>query len=123
MPNDAAAEKSGSTEHGDGATLRCRHDSNSPLHLAEKVRTTRTDADHKRFQSLLEWQAASSCLWSLRRSLPAGWMTQKLGVARRRQVQRSQKVTQRAASIAGLSLFAWFGAICGSIVLGSGLAV
>ena len=25
MPNDAAAEKSGSAEHGDGTTVRCHH--------------------------------------------------------------------------------------------------
>jgi hypothetical protein len=30
MPNDAAAEKAGSAEHGYGATVRCHHDSNSP---------------------------------------------------------------------------------------------
>jgi hypothetical protein len=29
MPNDAAAEKAGSTEHGDGAIVRYHHDSNS----------------------------------------------------------------------------------------------
>ena len=28
MLNDAAAEKAGSAEHGDGATVRCHHDSN-----------------------------------------------------------------------------------------------
>ena len=28
MPNDAAAEKAGSAEHGDGATVRYHHDSN-----------------------------------------------------------------------------------------------
>ena len=33
MPNDAAAEKAGSAEHGDGATIRCHHDSNSPIHV------------------------------------------------------------------------------------------
>ena len=33
MPNDAAAEKAGSAEHGDGATVRCHHDSNSPIHV------------------------------------------------------------------------------------------
>src|ERR1700737_915686 len=33
MPNDAAAEKAGSAEHGDGATVRCHHDSNSPVHV------------------------------------------------------------------------------------------
>jgi len=33
MPNDAAAEKAGSAEHGDGAIVRCHHDSNSPTHL------------------------------------------------------------------------------------------
>jgi hypothetical protein len=32
MPNDAAAEKAGSAEHGDGAIVRCHHDSNSPIH-------------------------------------------------------------------------------------------
>jgi hypothetical protein len=31
MPNDAAAEKSGSAEHSDGATVRCHHESNSPV--------------------------------------------------------------------------------------------
>jgi hypothetical protein len=31
MPNDAAAEKAGSAEHGDGATVRCHHDSNRQL--------------------------------------------------------------------------------------------
>src|ERR1700674_1409891 len=31
MPNDAAAEKAGSAEHGDGPIVRCRHDSNSPI--------------------------------------------------------------------------------------------
>ena len=31
MPNDAAAEKAGSAEHGDGATVRCYHDSNRQL--------------------------------------------------------------------------------------------
>jgi hypothetical protein len=30
MPNDAAAEKSGSAKHGHDATIRCHHDSNSP---------------------------------------------------------------------------------------------
>ena len=33
MPNDAAAEKAGSAEHGDGAIGRCHHDSNSPIHV------------------------------------------------------------------------------------------
>jgi hypothetical protein len=33
MPNDAAAKKAGSSKHGDGATVRCRHGSNSPIHL------------------------------------------------------------------------------------------
>src|ERR1700730_13775676 len=33
MPNNAAAEKAGSTEHSDGATVRCHHDSNSPVHV------------------------------------------------------------------------------------------
>jgi hypothetical protein len=33
MPNDAAAEKAGSAEHGDGATVRCHHDSNSLIHV------------------------------------------------------------------------------------------
>jgi hypothetical protein len=33
MPNDAATEKAGSAEHGDGATVRCHHDSNSPIHV------------------------------------------------------------------------------------------
>src|SRR6476659_9422436 len=33
MPNDAAAEKAGSAEHGDGATVRCHHDSNSPVYI------------------------------------------------------------------------------------------
>ena len=28
-PNDAASEKAGSAEHGDGAIVRCHHDSNS----------------------------------------------------------------------------------------------
>src|SRR5258705_1052556 len=41
MPNDAATEKAGSAEHGDGATVRCHHDSNSPVHVG-----------------------ASHCLWS-----------------------------------------------------------
>ena len=27
MPNDAAAEKAGSAEHGDGLIVRCHHDS------------------------------------------------------------------------------------------------
>jgi hypothetical protein len=27
MPNDAAAEKAGSAEHGDGPIVRCHHDS------------------------------------------------------------------------------------------------
>ena len=31
MPNDAAPEKAGSAEHGDGATGRCYHDSNRQL--------------------------------------------------------------------------------------------
>jgi hypothetical protein len=31
--NDAAAEKAGSAEHGDGATARCGHDSNMPVHV------------------------------------------------------------------------------------------
>src|SRR5438046_605175 len=31
MPNDAAAEKAGSAEHGDGATVRCHHNSNRQL--------------------------------------------------------------------------------------------
>ena len=33
MPNDAAAEKAGSAEHGDGAAIRRHHDSNSPIHV------------------------------------------------------------------------------------------
>jgi hypothetical protein len=33
MPNDAAAEKAGSAEHGDGPIVRCHHDSNSPIHV------------------------------------------------------------------------------------------
>src|SRR5260370_39945193 len=33
MPNHAAAEKAGSTKHGDGATVRCHHDSNSPVYV------------------------------------------------------------------------------------------
>jgi hypothetical protein len=33
MPNDAAAEKAGSAEHGDDAIIRCHHDSNSPIHV------------------------------------------------------------------------------------------
>jgi hypothetical protein len=33
MPNDAAAEKASSAEHGDGVTARCHHDSNSPVHV------------------------------------------------------------------------------------------
>src|SRR5258708_26744473 len=41
MPNDAATEKAGSAEHGDGATVRCHHDSNSPVYVG-----------------------ASHCLWS-----------------------------------------------------------
>ncbi len=41
MPNDAVTEKAGSAEHGDGATVRCHHDSNSPVHVG-----------------------ASHCLWS-----------------------------------------------------------
>src|SRR5229473_3325964 len=41
MPNDASAEKAGSAEHGDGATVRCHHDSNSPVDVG-----------------------ASHCLWS-----------------------------------------------------------
>jgi hypothetical protein len=35
MPNDAAAEKPGSAEHGDGATVRCHHGSNSPIHVVK----------------------------------------------------------------------------------------
>ena len=31
MPNYTAAEKAGSAEHGDGAAIRCHHDSNSPI--------------------------------------------------------------------------------------------
>ena len=31
MPSDAAPEKAGSAEHGDGATVRCYHDSNRQL--------------------------------------------------------------------------------------------
>jgi hypothetical protein len=31
--NDAAAEKAGSAEHGDGATARCGHASNLPIHV------------------------------------------------------------------------------------------
>src|SRR6266446_6130074 len=31
MPNDAAAKKAGPAEHGDGAIVRCHHDSNSPV--------------------------------------------------------------------------------------------
>src|SRR5436190_6306675 len=31
MPNDAAAEKARSAEHGDGTTVRYHHDSNSPV--------------------------------------------------------------------------------------------
>jgi hypothetical protein len=38
MPNDAAAEKAGSAEHGDGATVRCHHDSNSPVYVEEPIR-------------------------------------------------------------------------------------
>jgi hypothetical protein len=33
MPNDAAAEKAGSAEHGDGALVRGRHGSNSPVQV------------------------------------------------------------------------------------------
>jgi hypothetical protein len=33
MPNDAAAEKPGSAEHGDGALVRVRHGSNSPAYV------------------------------------------------------------------------------------------
>src|SRR6266481_3805501 len=33
MPNDASAEKAGSAKHGDGATVRCHHDSNSPVYV------------------------------------------------------------------------------------------
>ncbi len=33
MPNDAAAEKASSAEHGDGAAARCHDDSNSPIHV------------------------------------------------------------------------------------------
>jgi hypothetical protein len=33
MPNDAAAEKASSAEHGDSATARCHHDSDSPVHV------------------------------------------------------------------------------------------
>ena len=33
MPNDAAAEKAGSAEHGDGAIVRCQHDSDPPIHV------------------------------------------------------------------------------------------
>ncbi|MEA2264011.1 MAG: hypothetical protein QOJ51_6836 [Acidobacteriaceae bacterium] len=33
VPNDTAAEKTGSAEHGDGAIGRCYHDSNSPIHV------------------------------------------------------------------------------------------
>ena len=33
MPNDAAAEKAGSAKHGDGATVRCHHDPNSPVYV------------------------------------------------------------------------------------------
>jgi hypothetical protein len=33
MPNDAAAEEAGSAEYGDGAIVRCHHDSNSPIHV------------------------------------------------------------------------------------------
>ena len=32
MPNDTAAEKAGSAEHGDGTIGRSHHDSNSPIH-------------------------------------------------------------------------------------------
>src|SRR6202011_6190725 len=32
-PNDAAAEKASSAEHGDGATAPGRHGSNSPVHV------------------------------------------------------------------------------------------
>src|SRR6266403_2261148 len=31
MPSEAAPEKAGSAEHGDGATVRCYHDSNRQL--------------------------------------------------------------------------------------------
>jgi len=31
MPSDAAPEKAGSAEHGDGVTVRCYHDSNRQL--------------------------------------------------------------------------------------------
>ena len=33
MPNDAAAEKARSAEHGDDATVRYHHDSNSPVYV------------------------------------------------------------------------------------------
>jgi hypothetical protein len=33
MPNDAAAEKAGSAEHGNGPIIRCHHDPNSPIHV------------------------------------------------------------------------------------------
>src|ERR1700730_15056870 len=36
MPNDAVAEKAGTAEHGDGATVRCHHDSNSPMLVVEE---------------------------------------------------------------------------------------
>ena len=33
MPNDAAAEKARSAEHGDCTTVRYHHDSNSPVYV------------------------------------------------------------------------------------------
>ena len=33
MPHNAAAKKAGSSEPGDGATVRCHHGSNSPIHV------------------------------------------------------------------------------------------
>src|SRR5712692_9204877 len=42
MSNDAAAEKPGSAEHGDGALVRGRHGSNSPAYVgAEMPRPSR----------------------------------------------------------------------------------
>jgi len=38
MPNDAAAEKAGSAEHGDNPIVRCHHHSNSSIHAESNGR-------------------------------------------------------------------------------------
>src|SRR6476620_2852672 len=51
MPNDVAAEKAGSTEHGDGATVRCQHDSNSPVNVGASHSRQRLASMHSSWRS------------------------------------------------------------------------